>query len=61
MVLTKLHTFAVNVSSGREEDPGRTRSAGYQLVCIACALFKKPRRASELPDGLVQKVVSELF
>lgn len=54
--LRKLHTYAVNVSTGSEEDPGRTRSAGYQVVCIACTFI--PKWASA--DGLIclpEKVV----
>lgn len=36
LVLTKLNNCAVNVSTGREVDPGRrTRCAGYQVVCAA--------------------------
>lgn len=46
--LRKLHTYAVNVSTGSEEDPGRTRSAGYQVVCIAWTLLKSEEAPMDL-------------
>lgn len=47
VVVRKSHTYAVHDRTGRGEDPGRTRSAGYQLVCIACVSV--PKRASVRP------------
>lgn len=46
--LRRSHAYIVNVNTGSSEDPGRTRSTGYQVIRRACTSDGPIRRVKQV-------------